>query len=213
MNRHPALIETVRVRGGAAPLWGHHLARLFAGCRAVGVEPPGSLSTPAGGADRVHRLLVSSRGVETAERPVGPGDPVRLVTSPVRHEPYPYKTDRREQFDRALAAAQAAGADDGILLTAGGWVAETAIWGIYWWEAGQLCAPPMDLGVLDSVARRRIGELTGGVQERRLRPDELAVRATFVANAARGVVAVRSVDGKPIDLVAETTALAAAFWG
>lgn len=213
MSRHPTLIETVRVRRGAAPLWGHHLARLFASCRAVGVEPPGSLPTPAGGDDRVHRLLVSSRGVETTERPVGPTDPVRLLTSPVRHEPYPHKTASREPFDRAVAAAQAAGADDGVLLTAGGWVAETAVWGVYWWEDEQLCAPPMELGVLDSVARRRIGELTGGVRERRVRPEELPARAPFVANAARGVLAVRSLDGRAVDLRAETMALAEAFWG
>ena len=213
MNRRPELIETVRIRSAVAPLWGHHLARLFTACRAVGVEPPGSLATPAGGPDRVHRLLVSSRGVKVSERAVGSLDPVRLATSPVRHKPYPHKTTDRTQFDRARAAAEAAGADDGILLTAGGWVAETAVWGLYWWDGGRLAAPPMDFGVLDSVARRRLAEMTGGIAERRAVPGEICDAGLFVANAARGVVPVASVDARAVGLSRETVALGDAFWG
>lgn len=213
MNRHPVLIETVRVRDGVAPLWGHHLARLFDSCRAMGVPPPAVLETPGGGADRVHRLLVSARGVERAERPVGPAGPVRLVTASVRHEPYPHKTTDRAQFDRAQAEAAALGADDAVLLVAGGWVAETGIWGVYWWEDGRLSAPPLEFGILDSVARRRLADLAGGVLERRLQPAELARHSVFVANAARGVVPVHSIDGEAVVSSSETAALAAAFWG
>ena len=213
MNRRPELIETVRVRGGVAPLWGHHLARLFAACRSVGVEPPGSLDTPAGGPDRIHRMLVTSRGVEVTERPVGTLDPVRLITSAVRHEPYPCKTTERRQFDQARSGAEAAGADDGILLTAGGWVAETAIWGLYWWDGGRLAAPPMEFGILDSVARRRLAELTGEIVERRASPNQISDSGVFVANAARGVVPVASVDRRDVRLSRETTALGDAFWG
>jgi branched-subunit amino acid aminotransferase/4-amino-4-deoxychorismate lyase len=213
MNRRPELIETVRVRAGTTPLWGHHLARLFAACRPAGVEPPGTLLAPSGGADRIHRLLVSARGIETSERAVGSLAPVRLVTAAVLHAPYPFKTTDRAQFDRARAAAEAAGADDGILLTAGGWVAETAVWGVYWWEGGRLAAPPMDFGILDSVARRRIVELAGEIAERRVSPDQLPAAGAFVANAARGVVPIESVNGRKVIFSRETTALAAAFWG
>jgi branched-subunit amino acid aminotransferase/4-amino-4-deoxychorismate lyase len=213
VNRQPVLIETVRVRGGVAPLWGHHLARLFDSCRAIGVPPPAELETPEGGADRVHRLLVSARGVEAEERPVGSAAPVRLISSAVRHEPYPHKTTDRTQFDRAHADAAARGADDALLLVAGGWVAETAIWGVYWWEDGRLSAPPFDFGILDSVARRRLAELAGGVVEQRVLPADLARRSVFVANAARGIVAVRSLDGVDVVSSSETARLAAAFWG
>lgn len=201
------------MRGGAAPLWGHHLARLFDSCREIGVPPPAVLETPEGGADRVHRLLVSARGVESEERPVGSVTPVRLATAAVRHEPYPHKTTDRAQFDRALSEAATRGADDGLLLVAGGWVAETGIWGVYWWEDGRLSAPPFDFGILDSVARRRLAELAGGIVERRVHPADLAGRSVFVANAARGVVAVRSVDGVDVVSSSETARLAAAFWG
>jgi branched-subunit amino acid aminotransferase/4-amino-4-deoxychorismate lyase len=207
------LIETVRVRNGVAPLWGHHLARLFDSCRAIGVPPPAVLDIPEGGADRVHRLLVSARGVDSAERPVGSTSPVRLVTSTRQHEPYPHKTTDRAQFDRAQAEAAARGADDAVLLVAGGWVAESGIWGVYWWEEGRVSAPPLELGILDSVARRRLAELTGGLVERRRRPEELTGHSVFVANAARGVVPVHSMDDVAVVLSPETTLLAAAFWG
>jgi branched-subunit amino acid aminotransferase/4-amino-4-deoxychorismate lyase len=213
VNRRPTLIETVRVRDGVAPLWGHHLARLFDSCRAIGVPPPAELRTPEGGADRVHRLLVSARGVETGERPVGSAAPVRLVTATVRHEPYPHKTTSREPFDRAWAEAESRDADDGVMLVPGGWVAETAIWGVYWWEKGRLSAPPFDFGILDSVARRRLTEIVGGIAERRAAPAEVARHSAFVANAARGVVPVESIDGETVVSSSETAALAAAFWG
>lgn len=213
MSRHPTLIETVRVREGIAPLWGHHLARLFDSCLAIGVPPPAELRTPEGGADRVHRLLVSARGVQVEERPVGPADPVRLVTSLVGHEPYPHKTTDRAQFDRARADAESHGADDGVMLVAGGWVAETSIWGLFWWEHGRLSAPPRELGILDSVARRRLAEIVGGIAERRAAPGELGRHPVFVANAARGVVPVQSIDGNEVVSSPETAALAAAFWG
>ena len=72
--RHPppALIETIRIRNSAAPLWYLHLRRLAVSCKALGVPLPGELLTPEGGADRVHRLEVGMRGVQVSERLVGP---------------------------------------------------------------------------------------------------------------------------------------------
>lgn len=212
MRRHVALIETVRVKDGVAPLWGHHLARLYASCIAVGVSPPRELPVPERGPDRVVRLGVSSAGVEQTEREPGSTEPVRLVTSVSRHEPYPHKTTERRQFDDALAEARAAGADDAILATAAGWAAETAIWGLYWWEGGQLVAPPLAFGVLDSVARRRLAELVP-IADGRARADELPDRGLFVANAARGIVNVASVDGRAVRFREETASLARTFWG
>jgi 4-amino-4-deoxychorismate lyase len=205
------LIETVRLRNGAAPLWYLHVRRLATSCRALGVPIPTELPTPEGGADRVHRLLVSRRGVVAGERPVGSLAPVRLVTSKVVHRPYPHKLVDRERFDRALADARAVGADDGVLLTVGGQVAETAIWGLFWWEDGQVAGPPLEIGVLPGVARARIGELVG-VQERKATIDEIRGKSLFVANAVRGVVPVASLDGAAVPEDAQTGALASRFW-
>ena len=206
------LIETVRIRNGAAPLWHLHVRRLATSCRALGVPIPTELITPEGGRDRVHRLLVSRRGLVAGERPVGSLAPVRLITSKVVHRPYPHKLVDREQFDRALADAKAVGADDALLLTAGGQVAETAIWGLFWWEDGRVAAAPLEIGVLPGVARVRIAELVGEVEERKVSLEEIRGRSLFVANAVRGVVPVASLDGAAVPESAETNALATRFW-
>lgn len=206
------LIETVRIRNGAAPLWYLHVRRLATSCRALGVPIPTELITPEGGPDRVHRLLVSRRGVVAGERPVGSTAPVRLVTSKVVHRPYPHKLVERERFDRALADAKAMGADDGLLLTVGGQVAETAIWGIFWWEDGRVAAPPLEMGILPGVGRARIAEIVGEIQERKVTLDEIRGRPLFVANAVRGVVPVATLDGVGVPETAETEALASRFW-
>ena len=115
-------------------------------CKALGIPLPGVLEVPEGGRDRVYRLEVGMRGVQVSERLVGPTTPVKLMVSKVAHHSYPYKTTDRAQFDRALDAARAAGMDDALLLTPGGFVAETAIWSVLWWEDRQLCGPAFDLG-------------------------------------------------------------------
>jgi branched-subunit amino acid aminotransferase/4-amino-4-deoxychorismate lyase len=208
----PSLIETVRVRGGVAPLWYLHLRRLASSCKALGVPLPPELLVPAGGADRVHRLEVGPKGVQVGERPVGPTAPVSLVMATVVHRPYPYKTTDRAQFDRALAEARAAGADDALLLTQGGYVAECAVWGLFWWEGDRLCAPPLELGVLPGVARARLEEVVGGIAERRARTSDLEGRSLFVANAARGVVPVADLGGRKVPQDAGTSRVSGLFW-
>ena len=207
------LIETVRIRGGVAPLWYLHLRRLAGSCKALGIPLPGELPTPSGGADRVHRIQVGPRGASVSERPVGPAEPVRLVSvSGVVHRPYPHKTTDRAQFADAMDQARTRGADDGVLLAEGGWVAETGIWSLFWWEDGRVAAPPLALGVLPGVARARIAEQTGEVVERRVQMDQIRGRALFVANAVRGVVPVALLDGAAVRPNDATNALAREFW-
>ena len=74
----PALIETIRIRNGAAPLWYLHLRRLAVSCKALGIPLPGELPTPEGGPDRVYRLEVGMRGVQVSERLVGSTAPGKL---------------------------------------------------------------------------------------------------------------------------------------
>ncbi len=210
--RPVSLIETVRLRDGAAPLWYLHLRRLVTSCKALGVPFPGELPTPSGGRDRVHRLEVGPRGLQVSERPVGTDSRVSLITARAAHQPYPHKTTERKQFDRALEEARVAGADDAVLLTKGGHVAECAIWSVFWWEDGRLCAPPLDLGILPGVARARLAELAGGVTERRVKPEEIVGRSLLVANAVRGVVPVVNLEGRPVPQDPGTSELSRSFW-
>jgi branched-subunit amino acid aminotransferase/4-amino-4-deoxychorismate lyase len=213
MVRHAhSLIETVRIRNGVAPLWHLHLRRLATSCKALGIPLPPDLPTPSGGPDRVHRLEVGMRGVQLNERLVGSTDPVKLIVSRVAHHPYPHKTTERAQFERALDKARGAEADDALLLTPGGFVAETAIWSVFWWENKTLCAPALDMGILPGVARARLGELAGTIEERRTSWKELQGSSLFLANAVRGVVKVSAVQEQQVPPSKETDALAARFW-
>jgi branched-subunit amino acid aminotransferase/4-amino-4-deoxychorismate lyase len=207
-----ALIETMRIRNGEAPLWYLHLRRLAVSCKALGIPLPAELPPPSGGTDRVYRLEVGMRGVQVSERLVGPATPVKLMVSRVAHHSYPYKTTDRAQFDRALDAARAAGVDDALLLTPGGFVAEAAIWSVLWWEDGQLCGPAFDLGVLPGVGRARLTELVGQVQERRSALRDIREFPMFLVNAVRGVVPVATLNGQPVPPSSETDTLARRFW-
>jgi branched-subunit amino acid aminotransferase/4-amino-4-deoxychorismate lyase len=208
----PSLIETIRIRNGVAPLWYLHLRRLAVSCKALGVPLPPELPPPEGGADRVYRMQVGMRGVQLSERLVDPPEPVKLIISRVAHHAYPYKTTERTQFDRALDRARGAEADDALLLTPGGFVAETAICSVLWWEDGRLCAPAFDLGVLPGVGRARLTELVGQVEERHSTWMDVQDRSPFLVNSIRGVVKISSVQGEPVRSTRGTDSLAERFW-
>jgi branched-subunit amino acid aminotransferase/4-amino-4-deoxychorismate lyase len=211
MPAQPALIETIRIRNGTAPLAELHRRRLAASCEALGIPCPARLALPEGGPDRVVRLEVSAGGVNVTERPVELLAAARLVTSRVPHAPYPHKTTERGQFDRTLAEARTLAADDGVMLTAGGLVAECAIWTLFWWEGDTLCTPALSLGVLPGVARTRIAELVL-LAEREAPRRELDRASVFVANAARGIVPVAVLDGRALAPNGGTARLQALFW-
>lgn len=210
---HPplALLETVRVRQGTAPLWPLHLARLRRSAAVLGVPLPRRLDPPSG-ADRVVRLEAGPAGILTTDRAVGAARPIRLVIASAVHPGYPHKVTAREIFEVARSTARASGADDALLLTATGRVAEGTIWSLFWWDGVRLATPALGLGVLPGVARTRLGALAGGLAEREVLPAGLHGRSLFVANAARGVVAVAELDGVAIPGDPRSVALAAAFW-
>lgn len=204
------LIETVRIRNGRAPLWPLHIARLERSAAALGLDIA-PIEEPAG-PDGVVRLLAGAEGVSVEARPLENAAPLTVVWSAVPHPQYPHKVDRREPFDRALTEARGRGAAEAILSTAEGWVAEGSFTTVFWWEGESLAAPPLALGILPSVARRRIGEIAGPLVEMRVEPGGLTGRPLFLANAARGIVEVALLQGESVPRDARTAALARRFW-
>jgi branched-subunit amino acid aminotransferase/4-amino-4-deoxychorismate lyase len=194
------------------PLLELHRRRLATSCRILGIPHPSALHLPSGGPDRVARLQVDADGATVNERPLGSVKPVSLMTSRVVHEPYRHKVVERGLFDRALEEARQAGADDAILLTRQGHVAEAAVWCVFWWEGTTLCAPAMGIGILPGVSRARIVQLAGPVSERRATRAEIEGRPLFVSNAARGIVPVAVLDGQTVPESPETALLQEAFW-
>ncbi len=212
MSRDAALIETVRVIGGLAPLWPLHVERLEEGARALRITLS-TLDRPSGGADRVVRFEVSSHGVRVSDREVGSSGPIALSTSQANHRGYPYKVTDRAWLDAAGMIARAHEADDALLLDVDGLVVEASIWAIGWWEGERLVFPPLALGGLQSVARRRLGEIVrGGTATAELRGRALHRVPLVACNAARGLVPVVALDGYAVPANHRTAAVARRFW-
>lgn len=210
-----ALIETIRVRDSRTPLLAGHHARLQASCTALRLPPPGSLERILapwlGLGDGVVRLELDATGIRITTRAVPPIGPLSLILAATPHQPYPHKVTARTAFDDALAEARAAGRDDALLLTTEGLVAEGTTWNIFWWEGDRLSTPPLTLGVLPGVGRKRVMELAPAV-ERSCRPPELAGRNLFATNAIRGVVPIARVGESLVPVDARTEELARRFW-
>jgi branched-subunit amino acid aminotransferase/4-amino-4-deoxychorismate lyase len=203
----------MRLRQGKVPLWDLHRARLERSARALGILLPDELAPPVGGADRVCRLELTARGrLYWSDRKPGTPEHLRLRTCAVPHRGYRYKSTDRAWLDAARLEAAAAGADDALLVTEAGLVAESSVWSVLWWADGRLCAPPLALGILPGVARERLAAMVGGIVEQTLPATELSSRSPFLANAARGVVFTSEVDGQPVPATEGTARLRAEFW-
>jgi len=210
------LVETMRAKDGRVPWLGRHLTRLRASVAALGAREPADdlaelVHFAVGHGDRVVRLQLTDGHAEITTREVKVEPANSVVVAGEVHQPYPHKTTQREQFGRALANARRIGADDAVLLTADGIVAEGTAWNVFWWENGSLCTPAADLGILPGLGRARIMELTD-VKEERVPVGAIAGRSLFVANAVRGIVEVGMFDGAPVLRDPRTAELASGFW-
>jgi branched-subunit amino acid aminotransferase/4-amino-4-deoxychorismate lyase len=88
-------------------------------------------------------------------------------------------------------AAQAAGADEAVLVSASGYVLEGASTSLLWWRGDTLCAPPPDTPVLPSVTRAVLLEAAAGrgirVRYELVTPDELRSLPVWAVNALHGI--------------------------
>lgn len=217
-----AVFETMRVKGGLLPLLDRHLDRLEFGRVSLGLpELPHDLSrmlageAAAGPAEGILRVQWDGQ-LSMTRRDLPSLDPVSVVTSSVVHTGYRVKTTDREIFDRARAEARAHGADEGILLTEDGYVAEGSLFAIGWFEGDRIRVPSLDLGILPSIGRARaleVGTALGFViEEGRFTRFDLEGRSSWICTSVRGVVPIVSLDGRPVPPDARAGRLAASFW-
>jgi branched-chain amino acid aminotransferase len=101
----------------------------------------------------------------------------------------------------ARREAAMAGADDAILLSADGFVAEGPTWNIFWRNGGQLCTPALDIGILGGITRGIILELASRlalpVEEGRFPPEALGdADEIFATMTSAGVVPIIELDGR-----------------
>ncbi|MDP3908809.1 MAG: aminotransferase class IV [Gemmatimonadales bacterium] len=212
------LIETMRSRAGYVPLLERHLRRLHASVAALHLDAaPADLDARAraavGSEDQVVRVDVRRGRAEFSTRAIAGGPFPAIMVSSEPHEPYYHKTTAREAFGRAFAGARRAGADDAVLVTRRGHVAEGTAWSLFWWDrtGDCLCTPAADLGILPGIGRARVIELAE-VQEVRLPVSALARRSLFLVNAVRGVVEIGTLEGKPVPRDPRTVELSRRFW-
>jgi len=211
------LIETMRVRDGRIPFRARHLARLERSQHELGLPKSAqdltALVTPfAATGDAVLRLEVREGRASVTVRATSPMEAPAVITASEPHVPYRHKTTERDCFLDAAAEAERAEADDALLLTPAGFVAEGTVWSLFWWEGDTLCTPALDLSILPGIGRARVLELVARVDEAHSPRQGLAGKSLFLTNAVRGVVPIRSLDGVPARPDPRTAGLVERFW-
>jgi branched-subunit amino acid aminotransferase/4-amino-4-deoxychorismate lyase len=94
-----------------------------------------------------------SRPIEWKLKTVSIPLPARDILSGLKN------TNKLRQI-MAKAEAEEAGADEAVLLTPGGMIAEGAASNLFWFEGDELCTSPLDYGILPGITREIILELS-----------------------------------------------------
>src|SRR5205823_11206905 len=216
-NAGYGLIETIRVRDGRIPFLERHPAWAARPLAELRLPKPSQDVAPlvrpfAGTGDAVLRVEVRDGRASVTVRDLPPLDPPAVITASEPHRPYPHKTTERDCFADAGKEAEVAEADDALLLTHEGWVAEGTVWTVFWWEGDALHTPALDLGILPGIGRARVLELVERVVQGRYPAQELAGKSLFLTNAVRGIVPIASLDGVAVPADPRTAELAERFW-
>jgi len=216
-NTGYGLIETMRVRDGRIPFLERHLARLGRSLGELGLPKPSqdvaALVRPfAGTGDAVLRVEVRNGQASVTVRELPRLGPPAVITASEPHQPYPHKTTERDCFTDAGQEADVAEADDALLVTPEGWIAEGTVWTVFWWEGDTLRTPALDLGILPGVGRARVLEVAKRAEQGRYRKPALAGKSLFLTNAVRGIVPIASLDGAAVPADPRTAELAQRFW-
>ncbi|MBA3372665.1 MAG: aminotransferase class IV [Actinomycetota bacterium] len=216
--RGDGAFETIGVWQGRAFRLDDHLARLVVSLRAAGLEEPdaGQLRTEidrvldGASEDAALRIYVTASGTRVltlGPQPSGRGvahlavHPAPWIRPLGTYGPAGAKTMSYLPNMAATRAAQRRGADDALLVALEGWVLEGPTFAILWVADGRLYAPPVSLGIVDSVTRRTLLELSDDevIQEPRPLDHLLDAQEVLACSAIRGVVAVRRVGDQAFD--------------
>ncbi len=227
------LFETMRVVNGKPFRWWDHMERLRKGGDFLGIKIPFSCKSLEKFAtelieqnkmpDALMRLTVS-RGVGLrGYSPKGADKPTLVMTlHPVPNKPaLPWKLvtaslrlpagDKLAQFKTAnklaqvlaRAEADAAGADEAVLLNTDGHVIEGASSNLFWIEDKTVCTPPLTDGLLAGVTRAVTIEICQSlslpVMEKAVTPEQLRrADGVFLTLSSIGVAEAIALDGSPL---------------
>lgn len=216
------VFETIRVKDGRVPLLDRHLERFAKNCEATSLPLPADLrqtilaARRSDGKDHALRMEWDGTELRITPRDFVMPSPINIATAAEVHPGYTVKTTDRPFFDRARAEARAKGADEGLLLTPAGYVAEGSLFAIGWFEGDRLRIPSLDLGILPSIGRSRVievaKELGIEVEEGKFPRRALDGRPAFITTAVRGLVPIASLDGRPVPGDERIGRLGDRFW-
>lgn len=158
-------------------------------------------ATFAAGQDRRLRLELRRDGTLDLRAVRLPPEPNGILLAAVAAEqadagdPFlRHKITRREIYERAFAAADAAGCGEAVFLNRQGFVTESTRGNVFLARDGILLTPPLEHGLLPGVLRRELIE-AGAAREAPLRLADLAgAESWFVGNSLRGLRPARLCD-------------------
>jgi aminodeoxychorismate lyase len=227
------LFETMRVINGKPFRWWDHMERLRKGGDFLGIKIPfgckslekfaAELITQNKMLDALMRLTVS-RGVgPRGYSPKGSDKPTlvmtlhpapvvtsvrwKLVTASLRLPAgdalAQFKTANKLAQVLARAEADAAGADEAVMLNTDGHVVEGASSNLFWVEGKTVCTPPLTDGLLAGVTRAVTMEICKSlslpVLEKAVTPEQLRrADGVFLTLSSIGVAEAIVLDGTPL---------------
>ena len=164
-------------------------------------------------------LVLSTHPLE----PVAPGQPMswRLHMATLKLPPAQalsgLKTSSKLWHVAARLEARAHGADEALLLSADGHLAEAAAGNLFWWAEGVLHTPPLSTGALPGITRQIIFELARRwrwpCQETLAKPDILRqAEAVFLTTSTLGVIEAVALEGQPLGRSSLTAQCHAGYW-
>ncbi len=141
-----------------------------------------------------------------AAPPVGSAEPPdwRLITASTRlpaNEPLAlFKNCNKLPQVLARGEADAAGANEALLLNTGGFIVEGSTSNLFWIDGAVVCTPPLASGILAGVTRAMILEICGGLDvptcEAAVTPEVLKrADGVFLSLSSWGVARGLSLDG------------------
>ncbi|HWP85960.1 MAG TPA: aminotransferase class IV [Terriglobia bacterium] len=130
--------------------------------------------------------------------------------------PSALKTSSKVAHVLARAEAEAAGADEALLLNTRGEVVEAAAANLFWIENATVMTPPLSSGALAGVTREAVMELCRKQQWALAEADALPGRllgaeAVFLTLTSLGIVEAVSLDGRPLKRCARVHQLHRAY--
>lgn len=127
---------------------------------------------------------------------------VRTRVIPSACKPSDLKLSNMLHYRQAAIEAKLMKADDALMLTTGGKVAESSIANIFWENDGTVYTPSSQCDILPGVTRQTVlkllGKLNVNTSEGMFDSEEvLKARQVFLCNSIRELVWVDRIDGKP----------------